>query len=849
MSLNSLSNVGSNLFAQSISTFSPTLISNLVGWWDADDSNTIFYTGSNVTRWGDKSGNFRDVSSNGTIAVTPGIRINGRNTLRFIGTGSLATPNTFTQSNSRSTFVVYRFPTSNFPADSNQSYVQTLVGGNTSPYAMNVRIFRSGSTGNTWSNAINVGNVGDRGLAQLDNTASGPNSRVMILGQTFDSASGPRIITSNGIVVSSNAGAVDYPFNTNDFIWIGQDCYGGQFGEVVYYNGGLSTTDRQKVEGYLAWKWGVDLSSSHPYFSAPPVGSSSATTTPFANMSVDRYNNLLINASNTVAVSRPLEYRDILIDVGQALSLSAANDATTFRLQEGTTSTVSVATGLGGSDAGMFWKLLNVSGAGIRIAITGTTDIASPVIIPPSSTYTIRWNGYNYFGTLDSGNQQPTTENFMLAVANGGRAFYTVDGFTWRQCTGTPTGDALQMYTWNGLYWLGGSWGTGNGYMSSDGITWTTMTQGSNNCGSEPAWNGSIWVKAYANQGVLHYSQDGKNWTLCSNISFFSGSDIMKVTWGKDKFVCVGTGGRAGYSADGITWTTLGTPFGASANIMQNGCLAHNGFQWVAGIVNGSFQVYSSSDGITWSGSSPFPTSPLRAVDWNGTYWMGVFEANSSNYAYISSNGTSWSAVTTPRATNGAYGVCWNGNSWNILVQNYTFTSGVDTQHIHYRSTDNGSNWTRVAFLQASGGGGMRRMYARRVPPGVGAFAPTSAGQTLFPSTSTYDSNSNITSLTSRVQMRYPVTEVSGTSLTIDLSSNFNRNFYLTNTGFNALSLPAATPQSFGGVYWTLRNATATNLNVTLTNTLSLASPLIIPALNTQTLVVSDQSTNTILLF
>jgi hypothetical protein len=97
--------------------------------------------------------------------------------------------------------------------------------------------------------------------------------------------------------------------------------------------------------------------------------------------------------------------------------------------------------------------------------------------------------------------------------------------------------------------------------------------------------------------------------------------------------------------------------------------------------------------------------------------------------------------------------------------------------------------------------------------------------------------------------MRYPVTEVSGTSLTIDLSSNFNRNFYLTNTGFNALTLPAATPTSFGGVYWTLRNATAGNLSITLTNTLSLTSPLVIPASNSQTLLVSDQSTNTILLF
>ena len=36
------------------------------------------------------------------------------------------------------------------------------------------------------------------------------------------------------------------------------------------YSSVLTTTDRQKVEGYLAWKWGFNssLPPSHPYYSA-----------------------------------------------------------------------------------------------------------------------------------------------------------------------------------------------------------------------------------------------------------------------------------------------------------------------------------------------------------------------------------------------------------------------------------------------------------------------------------------------------------------------------------------------------------------------------------------------------
>jgi hypothetical protein len=91
------------------------------------------------------------------------------------------------------------------------------------------------------------------------------------------------------------------------------------------------------------------------------------------------------------------------------------------------------------------------------------------------------------------------------------------------------------------------------------------------------------------------------------------------------------------------------------------------------------------------------------------------------------------------------------------------------------------------------------------------------------------------------------VTEVSGTSLTL-ASSNSNQYFYLTNAGFNALALPSTTATTAGGNYWSLRNATGSSMSITLTNTLNLTSPLILPSSNTQTLVVSGATSNTILL-
>lgn len=50
------------------------------------------------------------------------------------------------------------------------------------------------------------------------------------------------------------------------------NAFSGQMGEVIVYNQALTATQRQQVEGYLAWKWGLQASlvSGHPYLTRPP---------------------------------------------------------------------------------------------------------------------------------------------------------------------------------------------------------------------------------------------------------------------------------------------------------------------------------------------------------------------------------------------------------------------------------------------------------------------------------------------------------------------------------------------------------------------------------------------------
>lgn len=57
------------------------------------------------------------------------------------------------------------------------------------------------------------------------------------------------------------------------------DCWDGVISEVLIVTGTVTTTLRQLIEGYLAWKWGLQASlpSGHPYLSAAPTISGSAT--------------------------------------------------------------------------------------------------------------------------------------------------------------------------------------------------------------------------------------------------------------------------------------------------------------------------------------------------------------------------------------------------------------------------------------------------------------------------------------------------------------------------------------------------------------------------------------------
>jgi hypothetical protein len=93
------------------------------------------------------------------------------------------------------------------------------------------------------------------------------------------------------------------------------------------------------------------------------------------------------------------------------------------------------------------------------------------------------------------------------------------------------------------------------------------------------------------------------------------------------------------------------------------------------------------------------------------------------------------------------------------------------------------------------------------------------------------------------------IANVTTTSLTASTSPALTTSTYftyynITNSGFNALTLPASIPTAAGS-YWVLRNNTSTYLSITVTNNANVTTPTSIPPSNSITIAVSGTGSST----
>ena len=241
-------------------TFVPFSVGGLVGWYDAADTTTVISSGTNVSQWNDKSTN----RYNAVGTASPQIIASGQNNLsvmRFNGTSQYftITPLLDFQLNSFLIFATVRIvsngTTGTIIGKNVGSYPQwRLVKNN--PEQMGVAIFYPPT--NSSQSQTTVLPTGWNLLCGVVNRSTGTT---FFLNGTPQSTGAPIV----GSLTMGNLVYIGYAPGFGTY-------WNSDMGEILLYNQLMSDFQRQQVEGYLAWKWGLQalLPASHPFFSAPP---------------------------------------------------------------------------------------------------------------------------------------------------------------------------------------------------------------------------------------------------------------------------------------------------------------------------------------------------------------------------------------------------------------------------------------------------------------------------------------------------------------------------------------------------------------------------------------------------
>jgi hypothetical protein len=244
------------LYSYPIPLFQPTFFSNCTLWLDAADRSTFTMNDTlTITQWRDKSGLANHASNVGTLRLTS--RIGNLPAITYPGLGNTYFIGPLVNSGSTMTsFAVFLMNSSSWTSarvlslsrigtpDFNNSLFTAAI----SRFNANFVSFRAGSS--RGSIAATFGSA-----VQNATVFTGASNTY------YQNGTAGTTVASTGNFGYSNY-EVGGSFGEESLVPLN-----GSVGEVIHYNSALNTTQRQQIEGYLAWKWGLEASlpSNHPY--------------------------------------------------------------------------------------------------------------------------------------------------------------------------------------------------------------------------------------------------------------------------------------------------------------------------------------------------------------------------------------------------------------------------------------------------------------------------------------------------------------------------------------------------------------------------------------------------------
>jgi len=237
-------------------------------WLDAADAGTLWADTAATThatgltaRWDDKSGNGRNATqaTSGNRPTTGSVTVNSLNALDFDGSNDRFGLSSYIPANASGSALT-AFAVANSTANSNRAILNTRPTSATQGWVLrtttttNLQYFHTGATPNperTISTGVNLLGFVRNGL---DVTLA-------------DNGSLSSAVTTSGFTASTQALIIGAESGG------GFNYFDGPICEIILVESVLTTGERQIIEGYLAWKWGLEanLPSGHPYEFGPPT--------------------------------------------------------------------------------------------------------------------------------------------------------------------------------------------------------------------------------------------------------------------------------------------------------------------------------------------------------------------------------------------------------------------------------------------------------------------------------------------------------------------------------------------------------------------------------------------------
>ena len=227
---------------------------NVIAWFDAAASTTLALSGASVTSWASRAGSISAApGSSPTYSATgrnglPAVLFSGTQNLVFSANTGLPTGNAA----GFSAIVAYS------PDNSAFKYAISY-GGFTANDGRDIGI------------GAGVSFISGGGAADINSGISWANADHIVVANTGSSSNALRVdgsdAGSNVTALSTGSAAGEIGANTS-----GSQKWSGSIQEIVLGDRQLSASERQKLEGYLAWKWGLRglLPSDHPYKNGRP---------------------------------------------------------------------------------------------------------------------------------------------------------------------------------------------------------------------------------------------------------------------------------------------------------------------------------------------------------------------------------------------------------------------------------------------------------------------------------------------------------------------------------------------------------------------------------------------------